>query len=106
MAATMLSHTVYFTLHDASEAAQDRLVEIARKYLANHPGVLFFGVGKLCKELNRPVNDQEFQVGLNVVFDSKESHVTYQTAPDHLKFIEEGKPNWAKVRVFDSWASR
>lgn len=106
MAESMLSHTVYFTLADSSEAAQDRLVEAARKYLVNHPGVLFFGVGKLCKELNRPVNDQEFHVGLNIVFDSKASHDIYQVAPDHLKFIEEGKPNWAKVRVFDSWASR
>ncbi|MFO0863915.1 MAG: hypothetical protein U0744_04555 [Gemmataceae bacterium] len=43
MAATMLSHTVYFTLHDASEARRIGWFEIARKYLANHPGVLFFG---------------------------------------------------------------
>jgi len=106
VAGPMLSHTVYFTLADASEAAQDRLIDIAKKYLPNHPGVVYFGVGKLCKELNRPVNDHDFHVGINLVFDSKESHDAYQIAPLHQKFIDEMKPNWAKVRVFDSWATR
>ena len=28
--------------------------------------------------------------------------VRYGVAPDHLKFVEENKPGWKQVRVFDS----
>lgn len=106
MAGPMLSHTVYFALNDASEAAQQRLVDAAKKYLVDHPGIVFFGVGKLCKELARPVNDHDFEIGINLVFESKEAHDSYQIAPLHQKFIEEMKSNWKKVRVFDSYATR
>lgn len=99
----MLSHDVYFTLNDDSEAAIQGLVDACHKYLKDHPGVVFFAAGTLVKELQRPVNDQAFQVALHVVFDTKESHDVYQTAADHLKFIEENKDNWKQVRVFDSY---
>ena len=48
------------------------------------------------------VNDRDFDVALHVVFDTPANQDIYQTAPMHLKFIEEEKANWAKVRVFDS----
>jgi len=99
----MLSHDVYFTLNDDSDAAIQKLVDACHKYLKDHPGVVFFAAGTLAQELQRPVNDQAFQVALHVVFDTKESHDVYQTADDHLKFIEENKDNWKQVRVFDSY---
>jgi hypothetical protein len=37
-----------------------------------------------------------------VVFENRAAHDQYQTAPRHVKFIEDSKPNWAKVRVFDA----
>jgi hypothetical protein len=40
-----------------------------------------------------------------VIFKDRASHDAYQTAPKHLQFIEENKPTWAKVRVFDSDAN-
>ena len=98
----MLSHDVYFTLNDDSPEAVETLVSACHQYLKDHPGVVFFAAGQLAGELNRPVNDQDFQVALHVVFDNKESHDVYQTAPDHLKFIEQNKDNWKQVRVFDS----
>ena len=42
-------------------------------------------------------------VALHVVFDSRDAHDAYQTAPRHLQFIEENRADWAKVRVFDSY---
>ena len=57
----------------------------------------------LVGELNRPVNDRDFHVGLLVVFENKAAHDKYQAHERHLKFIEENKPNWKKVRVFDSY---
>jgi hypothetical protein len=99
---TMLAHDVYFSLNDNSGAAKEKLVQACKKYLTGHPGAVFFTVGLLARELERPVNDRDFDVALHVVFDSKESHDRYQKAERHLKFIEENSSNWKKVRVFDS----
>lgn len=98
-----LAHNVYFSLKDASPAAQERLVAACQRYLKNHQGVVFFAAGTLAQEFAREVNDRDFQVGLHVVFASKADHDRYQDHPEHLKFIEEQKANWAKVRVFDSY---
>jgi hypothetical protein len=102
MASGMLAHIVYFTLKDNSAAAVQKQVEACKKYLTDHPGTLFFAVGTRTADLNREVNDKEFDVGLHVIFKSRADHDVYQTAPRHLKFIEECKPNWAKARVFDA----
>jgi hypothetical protein len=98
----MLSHDVYFTLHDRSEAARAALVTACQTYLTGHPGTVFFACGTLCDELRREVNDLDFDVALHLVFDSKASHDAYQSAPRHDQFIAEQKANWARVRVFDS----
>lgn len=98
----MLFHSVFFSLNDASPAATEALIAACRKYLADIPGVAHFSVGTLTPDLARPVNDRDFDVALHVVFDSRASHDRYQTDPNHLKFIEECKPNWKKVRIFDA----
>lgn len=97
-----LSHVVFFTLRDTSQTAIDHLVQQCHLYLRNHPGVVAFFAGTLAAEYARPVNDLDFHVCLNVVFDSRASHDAYQTAPDHLKFIAENRDSWARVRVFDA----
>jgi hypothetical protein len=98
----LLSHDVYFSLNDASPAARDALVAACQKYLTGHPGVVSFSAGVLASELNRPVNDRDFDVALHIVFDGKASHDKYQDAARHKQFIEENQKNWKKVRVFDS----
>ena len=99
----MLSHNVFFTLHDNSPAAVDRLIAASKTYLTGHPGTIFFAVGGLADEYQRPVNDRAFDVALHVVFTDGPSHDAYQKAPRHLKFIAENAANWKQVRVFDSW---
>jgi hypothetical protein len=98
----MLGHMVYFTLKDRSPAKVEALVAACRKYLTGHPGTAFFAVGTLVPDLTRPVNQTDFDVALQVVFDSRAAHDAYQIAPRHLQFIEENKPNWERVRVFDA----
>src|SRR5215213_10323342 len=98
----MLAHNVYFTLKDNSDDAKAAMVAACRKYLADHPGTVFFACGTRCAALNRPVNDRGFDVALHVIFDSQAAHDRYQEAPRHLQFIEENRENWAQVRVFDS----
>jgi hypothetical protein len=63
---------------------------------------LFFAVGTLARELDRPVNDRNFEVALHIIFASQEDHDRYQAAPAHLRFVEENRDNWKQVRVFDS----
>jgi hypothetical protein len=98
----MLAHNVYFTLKDNSPEARKKLVDACKKYLSKHPGEVFFAAGTLAEDLNRPVNDRDFDVALNIVFKDKASHDQYQDAPRHKQFIEENKDGWKKVRVFDS----
>jgi hypothetical protein len=97
-----LSHMVYFTLHDASPVKVQELLSACHKYLDGHPGTVYFSVGTLNRDLARPVNDHGYDVVLNIVFESRQAHDEYQTQPRHLQFIEEQKPNWKQVRVFDS----
>ena len=101
--ALQLAHMVYFTLKDRSPQAIGRLVDACHKYLSGHPGQVYFSVGTRVADLTRPVNDQEFDVALNVVFQSRQAHDDYQEAPRHLEFVAESKPNWEKVRVCDSY---
>lgn len=98
-----LTHNVFFRLKDPTPANVEALVAACRKYLNVQPGIVFFAAGPICKELAREVNDQNWDVGLHIVFDSKESHDNYQDDPTHVKFVDENKPTWAGVRVFDSY---
>ncbi len=102
MSSSRLAHNVFFKLKDASEANVQKLVDACKTYLNVQPGIVFFAAGPICKELNREVNDQNWDVGLHLVFDTKASHDSYQDDPEHLKFIDENKATWAGVRVFDS----
>lgn len=99
----LLGHMVYFTLNDNSEAAKQQLVAACEKYLKDHPGTVFFGAGTRVADLNREVNDQSFDVALQLVFDSREAHDAYQTHERHIQFIAENKPNWKQARVFDAY---
>ena len=99
---SLQAHNVYFSLHDRSEAARQRLVEACRKYLPGHPGIVLFASGTLAAELAREVNDRDFDVALHIVFRDRAAHDHYQTTPAHAQFIAENKDNWRRVRVFDS----
>jgi heme-degrading monooxygenase HmoA len=98
----MLAHSVFFSLHDRSESAVQKMVGTCKQYLTDHPGILYFACGTPNRELTRPVNDRDFDVALHIVFDSLQSHDAYQEAPSHQQFIAENKPNWKLVRVFDA----
>jgi hypothetical protein len=98
----MLTHSVFFSLNDRSDAAVQKMLAACRNYLSTHPGILFFACGTPNQELARPVNDHDFDVALHIVFESIAAHDTYQDAPLHHQFINENKPNWKLVRVFDA----
>jgi len=97
----MFSHVVIFWTDPANPNAADELIAGARKFLAPIPGIVQFHVGKMAPSL-RPVVDQSYQVGLNVVFTTRQAQDDYQMHPWHLEFVEKVfKPVCRKVVVYD-----
>jgi hypothetical protein len=99
----MVAHDVYFSLNDNSPQARDKLVTACKKYLSDHPGTIWIAAGPLAEELKGGMNDRDFDVALHLVFENKAALDRYAKAEKHLKFIEENKAAWKKVRVFDSY---
>ena len=98
-----LAHMVFFTLAEDNQANRETLVAACQKYLSDHKGTVHFSAGSIADDLNREVNDREFDGALHLVFANKAAHDTYQTQPQHLEFIEKNKHLWSGVRVFDSY---
>ncbi|MHB0960199.1 MAG: Dabb family protein [Pirellulaceae bacterium] len=98
-----LAHMVYFKLKDSSDASKEKLVAACQEYLSDHEGTVYFSAGVIAKDLDREVNDKDFDVALHLVFRDKAAHDKYSTHERHVKFIEKCQEGWAKVRVFDSY---
>lgn len=95
-------HNVFFTLKEGGREEIAHLIAQCQEYLTGHPGVEYFSAGGLVEDLDRPVNDREFHVGLHVVFRDRATHDAYQVSERHQAFIEHNKDTWSQVRVFDS----
>ena len=93
---------VYFTLKDHSPAATEILINACRTHLTGHEGTVLFAVGTVVPDLAREVNQRDFHVALQLVFQSREAHDRYQVHERHQRFIAENRENWQKVRVFDA----
>jgi hypothetical protein len=97
----MFSHVVIFWTDPRQPRAVDELLEGAEKYLRPIPGILHFHVGRMVPS-HRPVVEQSYQVGLNVVFADKAAHDAYQVDPRHVEFVEKVfKRVCTKVLVYD-----
>jgi len=101
-AAPQIGHMVYFKLKDATPENREKLVAACNKYLSGHEGTVYYAAGAIGDAFKSPVNDRDWDVALHLVFTDKAAHDKYAGHPEHLKFIEENKDGWAKVRVFDS----
>ncbi len=97
-----LAHMVYFTLAEKTPENRQKLIDACKKYLTKHDGEVFFGVGTVTPDLDRPVNVRDWDVGLHLVFKNRKAHDQYQTHPRHLEFIETSKVLWKSVKVFDA----
>lgn len=96
------AHIVFFTLADDTPANREKLVAACEEHLADHEGTVYFSVGEVADDLDRDVNDRDFDIALHMVFKDRASHDLYQEHPRHKKFIEVALPMIDKVRVFDS----
>ena len=97
-----LTHCVFFALKDNSPENCQALVDECNTYLVRPGGVLSMHVGIRDADLQREVNDIDFDVSLVIVFESRQTHDVYQDHPEHLEFIDRNKETWRSVRVFDA----
>jgi hypothetical protein len=102
-ASPAFAHAVYFTLNEPSAQQQARLIAACQKYLSDHPGTVHFSAGGRAPEYQRPVNDQQFDVALLLVFASEADHDRYQVSEQHQQFLAELSDCWSQVRVFDAF---
>ena len=98
----MLGHMVYFTLKDRSAANVQKMLEACRKYLTNHPGTEFFAVGTLVPDLTRPVNQLDFDMALQMVFEAAPPTTPIRSTRGTWSSSKRTRPNWERVRVFDA----
>jgi hypothetical protein len=97
----MYSHIVIFWTKPEKLDAADELIVGAERYLKTIPGILHFHVGKMVPN-PRPVVDSSYQVGLNVVFPSKQVREEYRAHPLHKQLEEEVlKQNYLRCVVYD-----
>lgn len=58
------------------------------KHLSKHEGEVFFAAGTRAEDLQREVNDRDFDVALHIFFKYRASHDKYQDAQRYRKFID------------------
>jgi hypothetical protein len=97
----MFSHVVIFWTDPANPNAADELLAGIEKYLRPIPGILHFHAGKMATS-HRPVVDQTYQVGLNIIFPDKKTQHEYQDHPSHQEFVHGVfKRTFHRVLVYD-----
>ena len=94
---------VFFELKDHSKESREKFIASCEKYLSKHEGTVYFSVGTRAEDVDEPVSVKDFDVALHVVFASKEAKGKYLESTRHHQFVEENKPVFGKVRVFDSY---
>lgn len=78
---------IFWTNPDVPNAA-DELIAGFEKYLRHIPGIVQFNYGRMVPS-HRPVVDQSYQVGLNLVLQDKKAEEAYQIHPSHVEFVEK-----------------
>jgi Stress responsive A/B Barrel Domain len=102
-----LAHMVFFALKDHSTAARDKFVASCHQYLSKHEGTAYYSVGIIADDVVEPgVSVRDFDVALHLVFEDKAAEAKYLKDPRHLKFVEENRALFDKVRVFDSYLTK
>lgn len=102
----MLAHMVYFALQEDSPEMRQAVVDSCHKYLSGHDGTVFYAAGVIGEEFDREVNARDYDVALTLVFTGKDAHDAYQVSQRHLDFIEENRPRFQTVKVYDSYVTK
>ncbi|WEK36743.1 MAG: Dabb family protein [Candidatus Pseudobacter hemicellulosilyticus] len=94
-------HHVYFWLKEPDNAEHKARLVAGLKKLSAVKTIREFHIGQPANT-NREVIDRSYAVSWLLVFSNAADQESYQTDPDHLRFIEECSALWSKVVVYDS----
>lgn len=98
----MLTHHVFFWLHNSGSAEDRRKLMEGVQGLAAIPTVRALHAGTPAPTEQREVVDSSWDVCELMHFDSAEDQQVYQDHPLHRRFIQEYGHLWRKVIVYDS----
>lgn len=96
------AHHVFFWLNNPDNAAERAQFEKAVEELLTIPEIKAYHFGTPAPVEERPVIDGSYTYSYIVFFENIEAQQVYQDHPVHLKFIDENKHLWEKVKVYDS----
>ena len=94
-------HQVYFWLKEPNKPEARKKMQKGLKMMDTIPQIRQSFTGTPPKA-EREVVDGSFTYSYLVIFDNKEDHDIYQKHETHLKFIEDCRDLWEKVKVYDS----
>lgn len=98
------SHCIFFQLSDRTPSTRQRFIDLTWDLLATgHSGMLNCTIGFRDVLMHRPVNDQKFDISVNMTFESLEAYEAYLVNERHELWITlAGSMSIDRV-VFDSF---
>ena len=97
-----LFHSLYFSLVDKSAANIEKFTAICVKYLSHHPGIQQFTTGGLT-DITRDVSVRNFDVGVDIVYESKLAYDEYLASKGHEDFFPASKGMIDATYIFDGY---
>lgn len=76
--------------------------QLCVKYLSHHHGVVLFDTGGLT-DIKRDVSFRNFDVGMDIIYDSKGSYDAYLKSPEHAAFLKDTAGMIKEEFVFDAY---
>ena len=95
-------HSVYFSLTNNSSKSIRKFTRICLKYLSEHKGICTFAIGELAN-LHRDVSVANYDVAMNILYESKEAYSNYLKSQEHDDFFKASKGMITNTQVFDSY---
>ncbi len=97
-----LFHSIYFSLVDKTPASIAKFTDICVMYLSQHSGIQQFTIGGLT-DINRDVSVRNFDVGVDIIYESKQAYDDYLTSKGHDDFFPATVGMIADTYIFDSY---
>ena len=97
-------HSVFFRLSDRTASTRQSFVDLTWQLLATgHPGMLSCTIGLRDEQMQRTVNDQRFDISLDMIFESRQSYDAYRDHPQHQEWVARAGNMSPERLVFDSF---
>lgn len=97
-----LFHSIYFSLVDKSNGNIEKFTAICVRYLSAHPGIRQFSTGGLT-DIKRDVSVRNFDVGVDIIYESKKAYDDYLLSPEHEAFFPATNGMIEHTYIFDSY---